>query len=134
MFENIHLNKHSIPETQIRDVPRQNLFYEPGYFLQAHREMRVKLRNHQNINATNPTRKETRFPFHYHVTFRVCPTAKSSHRAKIVSRGNLLIGMVHIPKAVRREKDPSKRTLDSRTLRAQCVHMSRLGTNTTQSD
>ena len=40
----------------------------------------------------------------------------------------------HILKAVRREKDPSKRTLDSRTLRAQCVHMSRLGTNTTQSD
>ena len=37
-------------------------------------------------------------------------------------------------KAVRREKDPSKRTLDSRTLRAQCVHMSELGTNTTQSD
>ena len=27
-------------------------------------------------------------------------------------------------KAVRREKDPSKRTLYSRTLRAQCVHMS----------
>ena len=24
---------------------------------------------------------------HYHVTFRVCPTAKSSHRAKIVLRG-----------------------------------------------
>jgi hypothetical protein len=52
-------------------------------------EMRVKLRNHQNINTTNPTRKETRFPFHYHVTSRVCPTAKSSHRAKIVSRGML---------------------------------------------
>jgi hypothetical protein len=32
MFENIHLNQHSIPETQIRHVPRQNLFYEPGYF------------------------------------------------------------------------------------------------------
>jgi hypothetical protein len=32
MFENIHLNQHPIPETQIRDVPRQNLFYEPGYF------------------------------------------------------------------------------------------------------
>ena len=46
-----------------------------------------KLLNHQNINTTNPTRKEIRFPFHYHVTFRVCPTAKSSHRAKIVLRG-----------------------------------------------
>jgi hypothetical protein len=32
MFENIHLNQHSIPETQIRDVPRQNIYYEPGYF------------------------------------------------------------------------------------------------------
>ena len=59
----------------------------PAVQPQSCREMRVKLRNHQNINTTNPTRKETRFPFHYHVTFRVCPTAKSSHRAKIVSRG-----------------------------------------------
>jgi hypothetical protein len=57
---------------------------------QSCREMRVKMRNHQNINTTNPTRKEIRFPFHYHVTFRVCPTAKSSHRAKIVSRGYVL--------------------------------------------
>ena len=32
MFENIHINKHEMQETQIRDVPRQNLFYEPGYF------------------------------------------------------------------------------------------------------
>jgi hypothetical protein len=54
---------------------------------QSCRGMRVKLRNHQNINANNPTRKETRFPFHYHVTFRVCRTVKSSHRAKIVLRG-----------------------------------------------
>jgi hypothetical protein len=46
-----------------------------------------KLLNHQNINTTNPTRRETRLPFHYHVTFWVCPTAKSSHRAKIVLRG-----------------------------------------------
>jgi hypothetical protein len=46
-----------------------------------------KIENRQNINATNPTRKETRFPFHYHVSFRVCPTVKSSHRAKIGSRG-----------------------------------------------
>ena len=59
----------------------------PAVQPQSCREMRVKLRNHQNINTTNPTRKETRFPFHYHVTFRVCPTAKSSHRAEIVSRG-----------------------------------------------
>jgi hypothetical protein len=57
---------------------------------QSCREMWVKLRNHQNINATNPARKETRFPFHYHVTFRVCRTVKSSHRAKIVSRGYLI--------------------------------------------
>jgi hypothetical protein len=32
MFENIHLSQHSIPETQLRDVPRENLFYDPGYF------------------------------------------------------------------------------------------------------
>ena len=36
MFENIHLNKHEMQETQIRDVHRQNLFYEPGFFLQVH--------------------------------------------------------------------------------------------------
>jgi hypothetical protein len=58
----------------------------PAVEPQSCREMRVKFENHQNLNATNPTRKETRFPFHYHVTFRVCPTVKSSHRAKIVSR------------------------------------------------
>jgi hypothetical protein len=39
---------------------------------QSCRGMQVNLRNRQNIDATDPTRKETRFPFHYHVTFRVC--------------------------------------------------------------
>jgi hypothetical protein len=55
----------------------------PAVQPQSCREIRVKLRNHQNINTTNPTRKETRFPFHHYVTFRVCPTVKSSHRAKL---------------------------------------------------
>jgi hypothetical protein len=59
----------------------------PAVEPQSCREMRVKLRNHQNVDAINPIRKEARFPFHYHVTFQDCRTVKSSHRAKIVSRG-----------------------------------------------
>jgi hypothetical protein len=35
MFENIHINKHEMQETQIRDVHRQNLFYEPGFFYKS---------------------------------------------------------------------------------------------------
>ena len=43
----------------------------PAVEPQSCREMRVKLINHQNIDATNQTRKETHFPFHEHVTFWV---------------------------------------------------------------
>jgi hypothetical protein len=35
MFENIHLNRHEMQEIQIRDVHRQNLFYEPGFFYKS---------------------------------------------------------------------------------------------------
>jgi hypothetical protein len=57
------------------------LVARPAVQPQSCREMRVKLRNRQNINTTNPTMKETRFSFHYHVTFRVCPTVVPCSKA-----------------------------------------------------
>jgi hypothetical protein len=53
-------------------VTHHALGARPAVEPQSCREMRVKLRNRQNICATNPPRKESRFPFHYHVIFQVC--------------------------------------------------------------